>query len=41
LNEKPERNKTKIDAAESEINDIVYKLYGITDEKEIELIESC
>ncbi len=41
LNVNTEKNKTKIDAAESEINDIVYRLYGITDKKEIELIESC
>lgn len=39
LNANPEKNKTKIDAAESEINDRVYALYGITDPKDIEVIE--
>jgi len=39
LNVNQEKNKIKIAACESEINDIVYKLYGITEQHEIDIIE--
>lgn len=38
LNKNPEKNKNKINATDSEINDLVYKIYGLN-KSEINLIE--